>query len=235
MIQRDDRWKSEVRRKGWRNAVWLRNTNDRDLMLVTPKYAFTRNSDEFVFTFVNIVRMSEQSDPDVAEAKRVLTHLTKAYQDLEQMGRIEKFLALDMIVEKLYRNPACSDDLKVRLNGAMDAVADRVWGDGRQNEWRDHVPDAVNDVYGKEIAALYFWANGVVNAIAAGRHVTSAMADGDMLYTPTFRTTRGRQPAANRAKKTGTSRKRVEMPGTVAVNRVTDVAGQFKKITGIKF
>jgi len=25
------------------------------------------------------------------------------------------------------------------------------------------------------------------------------------------------------------------MPGTIAVNRVTDVAGQFKKITGIKF
>jgi len=25
------------------------------------------------------------------------------------------------------------------------------------------------------------------------------------------------------------------MPGTIAVNRVTDVTGQFKKITGIKF
>lgn len=195
----------------------------------------SRIANTFVFDYAIIVRMSKQPEPDVAEAKRVITHLTTAYRDLERLERIEKFLTFDMIVEKLYRNPVCSDDLKVRLNGAMDAVADRVWGDGRQNEWRDHVPDAVNTVYGEQIAALYFWANDVVTAIVAGRHVTPIMADGDMLYTPAFRTIRGRRPTANRAKKVGKPRKRIETPGTVAVNRVTDVTGQFKKITGIGF
>jgi hypothetical protein len=142
------------------------------------------------------------------------------------MNKTEKFLALDMIVEKLYRHPECSPSLKSRLNTSIDRVQESRQTTNGDNDSisRDQkdLPQTVRSIYGKQIEFLYFLAVEIANDIVEGRDSTL------------FRKASRCSPTAKRTRKSGRSRTCKEQPSRSAANRVTDVAGQFKRISGVR-